>query len=416
MAVDARLNPPPCLERRRWLRWAGLLGAAIGPWPVLGRPRDERSEAGPSVSQARPLVIAHRGASGQRPEHTLAAYALAIEQGADHIEVDLVSTRDGVLVARHENALALLDADGKVREATTDVAERARFADRCTTKTIDGRRQTGWFTEDFTLAELKTLRARERMPQLRAANTRWDDQFEVPTFEEVLHLIDQVNARRRSQARDEARASNRPAIDRPAIARPVGVYPETKHPSYFRHIGLPLEEPLVALLDRYGYGAADAPVFIQSFEVESLRRLRRMTGAPLVQLLAARGRPYDFSLSGDARGYRELAQPAGLTDVATYAQGIGVQTSLIFPQLAGRLGEPTPLVRNAHAAGLRVHAWTVRAENAFLPDDFDVGGDPHALGDMAGWVHALLAQGVDGFFTDHPEQGRRARDAFVAVR
>lgn len=398
-------------DRRRWLRSVGLLGAAAWLSPMPLQAQGQGAGGARRAPLAEPLVIAHRGASGERPEHTLAAYALAIEQGADYIEPDLVITQDGVLVARHENALAILHPDGTVREATTDVAERAQFAARRTTKTIDGQRITGWFTEDFTLAELKTLRARERIPQLRPANTRFDGLFEVPTFEEVLQLVDQANARRRQQVHDDARGPGRPGP-----FRPVGVYPETKHPSHFRSIGLPLEEPLVTLLDRHGYRDPDSPVFIQSFEVGNLRLLRQMTRVPLVQLLAARGQPHDFVVGGDARTYRNLAQPAGLAEIATYAQGIGAHTHLIIPLAGGRLGPPTTLVRDAHQAGLVVHGWTVRAENRFLPDDFDVGDDPRGLGDMAGWVRALLAQGLDGFFTDHPEEGRRARDAFVAGR
>lgn len=395
------------IDRRGCLRFLGLLGAAawLPAGPVQGNGHARRP------ASAAPLVIAHRGASGERPEHTLAAYALAIEQGADHVEPDLVITKDGVLVARHENALAILHPDGSVREATTDVAERPEFAERRTTKTIDGQRITGWFTEDFTLAELKTLRARERIPQLRPANTRFDGLFEIPTFEEVLQLVDEANARRRQLAHDDARGQGRPAP-----FKPVGVYPETKHPSYFRGIGLPLEEPLVTLLDRHGYRDPDSRVFIQSFEVGNLRRLRQMTRVPLVQLLGVTGRPHDFVAAGDVRGYRDLAQPAGLAEIAAYAQGIGVHTNLIIPLAGGRLGTPTTLVRDAHQAGLVVHGWTVRAENHFLPQDFDVGDDPRGLGDMAGWVRALLAQGLDGFFTDHPGEGRRARDAFIAGR
>jgi glycerophosphoryl diester phosphodiesterase len=357
------------------------------------------------VEPASPLVIGHRGASGYVPEHTLAAYWLAIEQGADYIEPDLVSTKDGVLVARHENAIAILNADGSVREATTDVAERPEFADRKTTKSIDGTAITGWFTEDFTLAELKTLRARERLPALRTANTRLDDMFEVPTFEEVLFLVAQANERRRAEAKQ--------GRGKPARVAPIGVYPETKHPSYFQGIGLALEEPLVRSLMRYGYRGADAPVFVQSFETANLRKLARMTRVPLVQLLSAGGRPWDFVLSGDPRGYRDLATPAGLGEIATYAQGIGPSTSMVVPLVAGRLGTPTSLIADAHAAGLLVHAYTFRAENVFLPDEFDAGGDPAALGDLAGHVRTFLRLGMDGFFTDHPFLGKQARDAFV---
>ncbi len=355
---------------------------------------------GPST---KPIVIGHRGASGYVPEHTLAAYWLAIEQGADYVEPDLVSTKDGVLVARHENAIAILNPDGTLREATTDVAERPEFSSRKTTKMIDGVSVTGWFTEDFALAELKTLRAIERLPQLRPANTRFNGMFEVPTFEEVLRLVEQANERRRSEARSKGERR-----------RPIGVYPETKHPTYFEGIGLALEEPLVRTLHKHGYRSPNSPAFIQSFETANLRKLTRMTRVPLVQLLSAAGKPYDFVVSGDPRSYADLATPAGLAEIATYAQGVGVNTNLMIPLVGGRLGTPTSLVADAHKAGLIVHGWTFRAENIFLPDEFDSSADPTALGDLAGQIKAFLVLGMDGFFTDHPFLGRQARDAFVA--
>ncbi|WP_295640106.1 glycerophosphodiester phosphodiesterase [uncultured Methylibium sp.] len=364
---------------------------------------------GPPPSTAEPLVIGHRGASGYVPEHTLAAYWLAIEQGADFVEPDLVSTKDGVLVARHENAIAILNADGSLREATTDVAERPEFASRRTTRSIDGVAITGWFTEDFTLAELKTLRARERIPALRPANARFNDMFEVPTFEEVLQLVERANERRRQEARADGVKARK--------AKPVGVYPETKHPSYFQGIGLALEEPLVRLLDRYGYKRADSPVFVQSFETANLKKLRSMTRVPLVQLYGgAAARPWDFVVAGDVRTYGDLARPAGLAEVAGYANGIGPASTLIVPLVGGRLGTPTTLIADAHAAGLLVHPYTFRAENGFLPDEFDAGSDPASLGDMGAWVRAFLQLGMDGFFTDHPFIGKRARDAFVGRR
>ena len=350
-----------------------------------------------------PLVIAHRGASGYVPEHTLAAYWLAIEQGADYIEPDLVITKDGVLVARHENAIAILNADGSVREATTDVVDRPEFASRKTTKLIDGQSITGWFTEDFTLAELKTLRARERLPQVRRANTRFDNMFEVPTLSEVLELVKAANERLRDDAREGRKER-----------RQIGVYPETKHPTYFQKIGLPLEEPLVKTLHRHGFEGRHAAVFIQSFETANLRKLSRMTRLPLVQLLNGSGRPYDFVVSGDPRTYADLAKPTGLAEIATYAQGIGANTNLMIPLVAGRLGTPTTLVDDAHRAGLVIHGWTFRAENVFLPDDFDVGTDPTAWGQLDGQIRAFLQLGMDGFFTDHPFLGRQARDAFIA--
>ncbi|TAK80483.1 MAG: glycerophosphodiester phosphodiesterase [Aquabacterium sp.] len=361
------------------------------------------------ADKAEPIVIGHRGASGYVPEHTLASYWLAIEQGADYVEPDLVATRDGVLVARHENAIAILNADGSVREATTDVAERPEFAARKATKTIDGVAITGWFTEDFTLAELKTLRAKERLPALRTANTRFDYQFQVPTFEEVLQLVEQANERRKQQLLREG------GLKALKNYKPIGVYPETKHPSYFDGIGLSLEEPLLKLLARYGYRGKQAPVFIQSFEVGNLKALARRTSLPLIQLLNNSGQPWDFAVSGDKRTYADLATASGLAEIAGYADGVGVNTALAIPLVNGRLGTPTTLIADAHAVGLQVHAWTFRAENQFLPNEFDSSANPADLGDLAGQIKAFLDLGLDGFFTDQPFLGRKARDAFVAA-
>ena len=249
-----------------------------------------------------PVIIAHRGASGYRPEHTLASYRLAIEMGADYIEPDLVPTRDGVLVARHENEIG----------GTTDVAEHREFAGRRTTKTVDGRQVTGWFTEDFTLAELKTLRAKERLPRVRPANTWYDGHFEVPTLEEILDLVERAGRRR---------------------GVTVGVYPETKHPTYFDSIGLSLEEPLVEALRRHHLDRPNAPVLLQSFETGNLRELAAMTSVPLVQLVEAGGAPYDLEAAGDPRCYADLLTPSGLREVATYAAGAGPAQE---PRAAGR--------------------------------------------------------------------------------
>lgn len=306
----------------------------------------------------RPIVIAHRGCSGERPEHTLAAYARAIDQGADVIEPDLVPTRDGVLVARHENEIG----------GTTDVARHPQFAARRTTRTIDGQAVTGWFVEDFTLAELKTLRARERLPELRPANTAFDGRFEIPTLAEIVAL---------------------------AQARGVGLYPETKHPTYFAGIGLGTDAPLVAQLHAAGWSGPDDPVFIQSFEVANLKRIAGLTRLRLIQLMDGQGGPAD----GAVPSYAMMATPGGLREVAAYAYGIG-------PNKA-QLGRGD-LVRDAHAAGLRVHPWTFRAENPFLPARFRREG---AHGDLAGEIAAALRLGIDGFFTDYPLIGVQTRDA-----
>ena len=314
-----------------------------------------------SSPDPRPLVIAHRGASGERPEHTLAAYALAIDQGADVIEPDLVPTKDGVLVARHENEIG----------GTTDVADHPEFARRRATRTIDGVAVEGWFTEDFSLAELKTLRARERIPALRPANAAHDRRYEVPTLDEVIAL---------------------------AKARGVGIYPETKHPTYVASIGLPTDEPLVAALHAAGWRDATAPVFVQSFEVANLRRIARLTGLRLIQLLAAAGGPAD----GVRTSYAAMTTAASLSDIAAYAWGIGPDKAM--------LGEGA-LVRDAHAAGLRVHPWTFRAENQFIAEAYRRGDHPATHGDLHAEIAAALSQGIDGFFTDYPLIGVEARDA-----
>jgi glycerophosphoryl diester phosphodiesterase len=332
-----------------------------------------------------PIVIGHRGASGYVPEHTLTAYFIAVQQGADYIEPDLVSTKDGVLVARHENEIS----------GTTDVASHPQFAARKTIKTIDGQHAEGWFTEDFTLAELKTLRARERLPQLRPANTRFDGQFEIPTFDEILSLV---------RALERMRGAELPRI---------GVYPETKHPSYFRSIDLPLEGALLRSLKRWGYRGADAPVFIQSFEVSNLQALRKKTRLPIVQLMETSSAPFDLVATGDKRTYADLATPAGLKEVARYATAIGVDKSMLLPRDAnGALLAPTSLVNDAHAANLQVHAWTLRAENYFLPRDFQQGSDPAQLGNLEAEIKALLNLGLDGFFSDHPALAVAARAAW----
>lgn len=332
---------------------SGCAGAQDAPMPP----------ASPSLD--RPIVIAHRGASGYRPEHTLAAYELAIEQGADFIEPDLVPTKDGVLVARHENAIG----------DTTDVADHPEFANRKRTKTIDGEAITGWFTEDFTLAELKTLRAKERLPLLRPDNTKNDGKYAIPTLAEIIAL---------------------------AKRHKVGIYPETKHPSYFASIGLGTDAPLVAELKRAGWVSADAPVFIQSFEVANLKRLKAMTKVRLIQLMDAKGGPADAA----EPSYAAMASPAGLAKIAAYAWGIGPNKDLI-----AATATPTNLVRDAHASGLRVHPWTFRAENYFLPSGLRDGLNPRGHGRLSDEIARYLSIGVDGFFTDFPDVGVAARNA-----
>jgi glycerophosphoryl diester phosphodiesterase len=299
-------------------------------------------------------VIGHRGAAGERPEHTLASYELAARQGADHMEPDLVITRDGVLVARHEPEIA----------ATTDVADHPEFAARRTTKELAGRERAGWFAEDFTLAELKTLRARERIPHLRPRNAVYDGRFEIPTLQELIDL--------RARLSDE-------------LGRAIGIYPETKHPTYFRSQGLALEPPLVAALRANGLDGADAPVFLQSFDPASLKLLAGAVRAPLVQLLT----------SAPARDE--------LRAIAEYARAVGAPKRLLVPRDAdGRSLPPTPFVDDAHAAGLLVHPFTFRAENEFLPLELRSSADPAAHGDLAAELRQFLALGVDGYFTDYP--------------
>ena len=317
----------------------------------------------PPPPPAPPIIIAHRGASADRPEHTLAAYALAIEQGADFIEPDLVPTKDHQLVARHESEIS----------DTTNVADHPEFASRKTTKTIDGETKTGWFTEDFTLAELKTLRAKERLPQLRPANTKYDGQESIPTLDEIIALAKSGSAK---------------------SGRTIGIYPETKHPSYFRSINLPLEPPLLAALAKAGWTTASAPVFIQSFETGNLKALKSQTGVRLIQLI-------DSGTSADGVSYDSMITPAGLTAIAAYAAGIGPSRDRIIPRdPAGNLLPATTLVRDAHAARLQVHPWTERPENYFLAAAYRRGANPVDRGDAAGEIRAYLETGIDGIFSD----------------
>jgi glycerophosphoryl diester phosphodiesterase len=332
-------------------------------------------------TMTQPLVIAHRGASGERPEHTRAAYELAIDQGADFIEPDLVMSRDGALIVRHENEIG----------GTTDVSAHPEFADRHTTRTIDGQFITGWFTEDFTLAELKTLRARERLPELRPGNTAFDGQDSILTFQEVIDIARAGSAR---------------------TGRTIGVAPELKHPTYFAALGLPMEAPFLDVLFANPLTDASSPIIVQCFEVETLRSLNRQTDAPLLQLLAASGGPVDQP----GLTYAEMVTPAGLAKVAAYADFIGVDTILIEPRDGeGDAQPPTRLIADAHAVGLKVVGWTFRAENQFLARG-DRRGNPADAGfagqhgDLTGQLKRFYALGIDAVFSDFPGMAVAARD------
>ncbi|HRD45797.1 MAG TPA: glycerophosphodiester phosphodiesterase [Caulobacter sp.] len=340
--------------------------AALLATPVLARER------------AKPIVIGHRGASGERPEHTPMAYRLAVEQGADYIEPDLVITQDGHLVARHENEIG----------GTTDVADRAEFARRKTTKIIDGAAVEGWFTEDFTLAELKTLRCRERLPQLRPENTRFDGREAIPTFDEVCAI-----------ARDTG----------------VGVYPEMKHPRHFASVGLPFERRMADALKANNLDSRDAKVFVQCFEIAPLKAIRGLTKARLVQLIDSEGSPAD----APGFAYADMATAAGLKAISAYADGVGPHWSFVVPSDGQRLLPATAFMKNAHAAGLRAHPWTVRAENHFLPTELQRPAAasrpdaPRLHGDVAALFKALYDAGVDGLFSDFPGLAVEARKAWM---
>ncbi|MFD5794929.1 glycerophosphodiester phosphodiesterase [Streptomyces diastatochromogenes] len=333
-----------------------------------------------------PTIIGHRGASGYRPEHTFGSYNLALDLGADVVEAgDLVPTKDGHLVCRHEPEIG----------GTTDVASHPEFADRKTTKVLDGVPTTGWFTEDFTLAELKTLRAVERIPANRPHNTLYNGRWEIPTFEEVLKWQDEQTRKR---------------------GRQVWIYPETKHPTYFRKLGLGLEERVAKLLRKYGKDNRNSPVILQSFEPSSIQKLNQLVDNPLVVLLSsASSRPYDFVEAGDPRTVADLITPKGLREIAGYAQGIGPTLDLIIPKNAdGTLAQPTTLVSDAHKVGLILHPYTMRNENPFLPAEYRKGSAADAYGDVFGAFKTYFATGIDGVFTDNADTGVLARADFLA--
>jgi len=366
---------------------SALLGATAFSTaaPAVASRVDDASARKGQVTQ--PLVIAHRGASGYRPEHTLPAYELAVALGADYIEPDLVMTRDGVLVDRHEPEIS----------GTTDVADHPEFASRRTTKLLDGAPTTGWFTEDFTLAELRTLRAKERLPQLRQQNTMYDGRYRVPTFEEVLAL--------------RARLSRE-------HGRTIGIIPEIKHSTYFHAAGLDPEAAVMKLVQKYHLDRKNAPLWVQSFELTNLLDLRTAHGfrANLVLLATNGGAPYDLSSRGDTRTYADLLTRSGLKQLAGSIDGIGPDKALVVARTPdGTLGVPTGLVAAAHEAGLQVTPWTFRAENGFLPVDYRLGTDPADFGRAVDEAVVFLETGVDGLFCDQPDVCVTARKQFLGT-
>ncbi len=338
-----------------------------------------------------PLIVAHRGASGYRPEHTLAAYELAAAMGADFIEPDLVLTKDGVLVDRHEPEIS----------GTTDVASRPEFAARKTTKNLDGTPVTGWFTEDFTLAELKTLRAKERLADVRQRNMVYDGRYQVPTYEEVLKLREQLSKKHR---------------------RTIGIIPEIKHSTYFHTQGLNPEKPFVKLTSQYGLNKRTAPMWLQSFEITNLKAVRTMGYKANSTFLTWTGDgpldgPYDLISRGDKRKYHDWMTPKGLKEISRFADGIGPEKFFVIPKKAdGTLGQPTSVVSDAHRVGLKVVPWTFRNENQFMAKDFWNGTNPGDYGKAIEEMDVYLRTGIDGLFTDNPDTGVEAREQFWPKR
>lgn len=335
------------------------------------------------------LVIGHRGASALRPEHTLASYQKAIDDGADFIEPDLVSTKDGVLIARHENEIG----------GTTNIATLAEFSSRKTSKTIDGTKMEGWFTEDFSLDELKQVKARERIPETRPSNTQYNDLYSIPTLEQIIELA-------------EAHYKK--------TGKVIGLYIETKHPTYFQKQQLAMEDNLIKTLSKYQYTREIAPIFLQSFEVSNLKYLKNqldlhksLKNVKLIQLYdSPEQRPADYVEQNIATTYGDMATSKGLKEVSTYAQGVGPWKVYLFNQ---QLTEPTTFIADAHRFSLKVHPYTFRPENAFLPNQFDCSKDQTEKcesGSVAE-ISLYLEAGVDGFFTDDPAIGRKAVDQFL---
>jgi glycerophosphoryl diester phosphodiesterase len=352
----------------------GVVGLAIG----LASAGEADAAAAHSHGQNEPVIVGHRGAPGYRPEHTLASYELAFRQGVNWVDVDLVPTKDGQLVARHEPEIG----------GTTDVSKHPEFANRKTTKVIEGASLTGWFTDDFTLAELKTLRATERIPYIRPNNTIYSGRYQIATYQEVLDLTNRLGKE---------------------LHRTLGTYPEIKHSTYFSSVGSPIEPKLVSILNRNELNRRDAPVIIQSFEVSNLIQLHKELRVPMLQLTSATGAPADLVAKGDKRTYADLVTASGLREVAKYATYLGPEKGQIIPRdAAGNLTTPTPLIRDAHAAGLQVQPYTFRNENSFLPTNLRSSANPAAYGDIFTEEAAFLKAGVDGFFADQPDTALEA--------
>ena len=360
-----------------------FIALTAGAATIASLPTESRAASTPHRAE----VFGHRGACALRPEHTLASYAKAIADGADYVEPDLVCTKDGVLVARHEDEIS----------TTTDVAARPEFASRHTSKIIDGATYSGWFVSDFTLAELKTLRAKERIPEVRAANTAFDGQFQVPTFEEIIDFV---------------------AAQSATSGKVVGIIPELKNSTFFKSIGLPLEDRFLAILESHEY-TRRAPVEIQSFEIANLKYLRGKLGKlgkrANIRIMQLTGDPHkspaDVVAAGGKTLWAEVTSAAGLKEVAKYADVVAPNVQVLIPRdAAGNLGRPTNVIRDAHGAGLLVHTWTFRPENRFLPKEFRDGAGDSAR-NVEGSIKEIrryLDAGIDGFFTDDPAVGRAA--------
>lgn len=346
---------------------------------------DSTSTPPPTVQEPAFLVIGHRGASALRPEHTLAAYQKAIDDGADFIEPDLVSTKDGILVARHENEIG----------GTTNISDQMQFNDRKQTKVIDGISYSGWFTEDFNLSELKLLKARERIPEIRPANVKYNDQYDIPTLEQIIELAEKHYKK---------------------TGKVIGLYIETKHPSYFQKIGLALEDPLLKTLSKYKYTREIAPVYLQSFEVANLKYLndqlklhKSIKHVKLIQLYDAKAnKPWDAQSQESNLTYAQMASANGLKNVAQYAQGVGPSKDYILT--GPSMNKGTDFVKNAHAAGLKVHPYTLRPENEFMAKDFKCKGSAATRCESGSIkeIQNFIKAGVDGVFTDDPAVARKA--------